>query len=170
MDKTNKRGGGWGTYSNTPECILGRRHPLSTCCFPFKEIYGQMNFGTFFTVLRKDITWRSTTFFFFFFVEAVLMYVCLKLLLSFTWGKWVSSLAFWPALTLPRHFARRCSSLSGALAQQPQRALMLCGTPWLTLFTFTSLHAFYGALFSAWALCYHSACSQPHCFGGDDNT
>lgn len=109
-------------------------------------------------------------FFFFFFVEAVLMYVCLKLLLSFTWGKWVSSLAFWPALTLPRHFARRCSSLSGALAQQPQRALMLCGTPWLTLFTFTSLHAFYGALFSAWALCYHSACSQPHCFGGDDNT
>lgn len=75
MDKTNKRGGGWGTYSNTPECILGRRHPLSTCCFPFKEIYGQMNFGTFFTVLRKDITWRSTTFFFFFFCGSS-SYVC----------------------------------------------------------------------------------------------
>lgn len=120
---------------------------------------------------KKHYVKKHHSFFFFFlYGSSSYVSVCLKLLLSFTWGKWMSSLAFWPALTLPCHFARRCSSLSGALAQQPQHALMLCGAPWVTLFKATSLHAFYGALFSAWALCYHSACSQPHCFSGIDNT
>lgn len=62
-------------------CVLGRRHPLSTCYFSFREIYEQVNFGTFFTVLRK-IAGRCTSIFFFS-VERVLMSLqALKLFLS----------------------------------------------------------------------------------------
>lgn len=177
MDKTNKRGGGWGTYSNTLECVLGRRHPLSVCYVSFKEIYGQVNFGTFFSVLRKGIAGRSTSVFFFyrkqFSCPRVLWscsYPCCITPVPLTWGNWASSLAFWPALILPCHFARRCSLLSGALAQQPQRALALCRPHCITLLAIAALRALHGAILSACALCYNCACSQLHCFAGDDNT
>lgn len=97
-------------------------------------------------------------------------YPCCITPLLLTWGNWASSLAFWPALILPCHFARRCSLLSGALAQQPQRALALCGPHCITLLAITALRALHGAILSACALCYNCACSQLHCFAGDDNT
>lgn len=111
--------------------------------------------------------------FFFFFVETVLTSMYAWSSSSpplLTWGNWASSLACWPALILPCHSARRCSLLSGALAQQLQHALALCMPYCLTLLAITSLQALHGALHSACALRCHSACSQLHCFGGDDNT
>jgi len=80
--------------------------------------------------------------------------------LLLTWGNWASSLAFWPALILPCHSARRCSLLSGAVAQQPQRVLALCGPHSITLLTIAALQALRGAACSACALCYHH-CLQP---------
>lgn len=97
-------------------------------------------------------------------------YPCCITPVLLTWGNWASSLAFWPALILPCRFARRCSLLSGALAQQPQRALALCRPHCITLLAIAALRALHGAILSACALCYNCACSQLHCFAGDDNT
>lgn len=61
MDKTNKCGGGRGTYSNTLECVLGRRHPLSMVLF---LIQGNVWAGELWDPLHcaeKDTAGRSTS-------------------------------------------------------------------------------------------------------------
>lgn len=96
---------------------------------------------------EKGIAGRSTSLFFIlvwkqFSCPCMLwssFYPCSVTPLLLTWGNWTSSLAFWPALILPCHFARRCSLLSGALAQQPQCPLALCRPHYITLLTITAL-------------------------------
>lgn len=156
MDKTNKCAGGWGTFSNTLECVLGRRHPLSTCYFSFREIWmGEWTLGPS-SLCSEKIAGRCTSIFFLVWKQFSCpcrlwssSYPCCFTPLLLRWGNWASSLPFWSALILPCHFARRCSQLSGALAQQPLRALVLCWPHCVTLLTILALQALQEALLSS---------------------
>lgn len=90
--------------------------------------------------------------------------------LLLTWGNWASSLSFWSALILPCHFARRCSLLRGALAQQPLRALVLRGPHCVTPLTIPALQALQEALLSTGALGSHCMGSRLHCSVGDNHS